>query len=130
MKQDMPICLSVCLSIYLSVRPSARPPFRPSSRPPVCPYVHPSMAFLPLWTLCRFFSFLILYAVHRTSWTGDQPVARSLPTHKTAQMQNKRTQRHPCLQWDSNPRSQCSSGRRRSIDRAATMIGRKQYVHT
>jgi hypothetical protein len=27
-----------------------------------------------------------------------------------AQTQNKH--RHPCLEWDSNPRSQCSSGRR------------------
>jgi hypothetical protein len=27
-----------------------------------------------------FFSFLILYAVGRTPWRGDQPVARPLPT--------------------------------------------------
>jgi hypothetical protein len=39
----------------------------------------------------RFFSFLILYTVGRTPWTGDQPVTRSLPTHRT-QTQNKRTQ--------------------------------------
>jgi hypothetical protein len=32
--------------------------------------------------LCRFFSFLILYTVGRTPWTGDQPVARPLPTHR------------------------------------------------
>jgi hypothetical protein len=40
----------------------------------------------------RFFSFLILYAVSRTPWTGDQPVARPLPTHRTTQTQNKLTQ--------------------------------------
>jgi hypothetical protein len=39
-----------------------------------------------------FFSFLILYTVGRTPWTGDQPVARLLPTHKTTQAENKRTQ--------------------------------------
>jgi hypothetical protein len=25
------------------------------------------------------------------------------------------THRHPCLEWDSNPQSQCSSGRRRFL---------------
>jgi hypothetical protein len=29
--------------------------------------------------------------------------------HKTKQTQNKCTHRHPCLEWDSNSRSQCSS---------------------
>jgi hypothetical protein len=33
----------------------------------------------------RFFSFLILYTVGSTPWTGDQPVARPLPTHRTTQ---------------------------------------------
>jgi hypothetical protein len=42
--------------------------------------------------LGRCFSFLILYAVGRTPWTGDQPVARPLPTHRTTQEQNNRTQ--------------------------------------
>jgi hypothetical protein len=37
------------------------------------------------------FSFLILYTVGRTPLTGDQPVARPLPTH-TTQIQNKGTQ--------------------------------------
>jgi hypothetical protein len=32
-------------------------------------------------------SFLILYTVGRTPWTGDQPVARPLPTHRTTQTQ-------------------------------------------
>jgi hypothetical protein len=34
----------------------------------------------------------MLYAVGRTSWTVDQPVARPQPTHRTTQTQNKRTQ--------------------------------------
>jgi hypothetical protein len=39
-----------------------------------------------------FFSFLILYTVGRTPWTGDQPVASPSPTHRTTQTQNKRSQ--------------------------------------
>jgi hypothetical protein len=50
--------------------------------------------YSPLLGLGRFFSFLILYTVDKTPWTGDQLVARPLPT------QNKR---HPCLEWNSNP---------------------------
>jgi hypothetical protein len=38
-----------------------------------------------------FFSFLILYTVGRTPWTGDQPVASPLPTRRTTQTQNERT---------------------------------------
>jgi hypothetical protein len=41
--------------------------------------------------LGRVFSFLILYTVGRIPCTGDQAVARPLPTHRTAQTQNKRT---------------------------------------
>jgi hypothetical protein len=46
------------------------------------------MALSPL-DLGRFFNFLtphLLLAVSRTPWTGDQPVARALPSH------NKRTE--------------------------------------
>jgi hypothetical protein len=38
------------------------------------------------------FQFLGLYKVGRTCWTGDQPVARPQPIHRTTQTQNKRTQ--------------------------------------
>jgi hypothetical protein len=53
---------------------------------------------LSLWLynpldLGRFSSFLI-YRVGGTPWTGDQPVARPLPTHRTTQTQNKRTDIH------------------------------------
>jgi hypothetical protein len=41
---------------------------------------------------CSHFSFLILYTVGRTPWAGNQPVARPLPTHRTTETQNKRTQ--------------------------------------
>jgi hypothetical protein len=45
----------------------------------------------PLLDNGRFFSFLILYTVGKTPWTGDQPVARPLPKRRTTQTQNKRT---------------------------------------
>jgi hypothetical protein len=48
------------------------------------------MALQPLWVLAAFS--VSLYTVGRTPWTGDQPVARPLPTHRTTQTQNKRTQ--------------------------------------
>jgi hypothetical protein len=40
----------------------------------------------------HFFSFLILYTVGKTPWTGDQPIARPLPTHRTTQRKHKRRQ--------------------------------------
>jgi hypothetical protein len=41
------------------------------------------------WTL---FQFLNLYTVGTIPCTGDQPIARPLPTHRTSQTQNKCTQ--------------------------------------
>jgi hypothetical protein len=38
--------------------------------------------YSPLLGFGGFFSFLFLYTVSRTPWTGDQPVARPLPTHR------------------------------------------------
>jgi hypothetical protein len=40
-----------------------------------------------LLDLSRFFSFSVIYTVGSTPWTGDQPVARSIPTHRTSQRQ-------------------------------------------
>jgi hypothetical protein len=59
------------------------------------PFVRP-WPFLQFRNLC--------YTDGRTPWTSDQPVARPLPTHRTTQTQNKRTHKHTCLEWDSNPR--------------------------
>jgi hypothetical protein len=40
-----------------------------------------------------------IHTIGRTPWTGDQPVWKPLPTHRTTQTQNKRTQyRHPCIE--------------------------------
>jgi hypothetical protein len=64
---DLCIYLSISLSIYLWL---------------YSPFVAP-------WP---FFSSLIFYTVGRTPWTGDRPAAKPLPTHRTTQTRNKRTQ--------------------------------------
>jgi hypothetical protein len=59
--------LSICMSVYLWLYSPCGP-----------------------WPI---FQFLNPYTVGRTPWTGDQPVARPLPIHRTTQQhkQNKRT---------------------------------------
>jgi hypothetical protein len=44
-------------------------------------------------------------------WTGDQLVAET----STWQHTTHTTDKHPCLRWDSNPRSQQVSGRRLTL---------------
>jgi hypothetical protein len=83
------ICLSVCRSVGLSVCRSLW-----------------LMAVQPLWRWPPF-NFLNIYTVGRTPWTGDQPIARPLPTHRLTQTQTTMPRA------DSSPRSQCSSRRRR-----------------
>jgi hypothetical protein len=73
------VCLSTCLSVYLSDCLSVFLSVCPSVRPFVRPSIHP---FIHLWRYSPFVG----------PWTGDQPVARPLPTHITTQTQNKRTQ--------------------------------------
>jgi hypothetical protein len=69
-------------------------------------FIHQCL-YSPLLGPDRFFSFVILYTAGRILWT-DQPIKRPISAHRTEQ-----TQRHPYLEWDSSPRSQRSSGRRR-----------------
>jgi hypothetical protein len=70
-------------------------------------FIHSSLALQALagpWPLLQFLNQFCTDG--RTPWTWDQSVAgRYLHT-------GKRTHRHPCLEWDSNPRSQRSSERR------------------
>jgi hypothetical protein len=44
----------------------------------------------------------------RIPWTNDQPVARPLPTQGNTTQKHK--DKHPCLERDSNPRSEQPSG--------------------
>jgi hypothetical protein len=72
--------------------------------------------FVGHWPL---FSFLISYTVCRTPWTGDQPVARPLPTHTGQHKHRINSNWLPCLKWNSNPWSQCWSGRRQFMPQIA-----------
>jgi hypothetical protein len=100
------IYVSVYLSIYLSIYPS----------------IYSSTSLVNLARF--FFQFLNLYTVGRTLWTGDQPVSRPLPTHRTTQIENKRTQTFmPRVGFESmipvSERAKTVHG----LDRAATVIG-------
>jgi hypothetical protein len=72
----------------------------------------------------RFFN---LYTVGRTPWTGDQPVATPLSAHKH---RINVTHRHPCLEWDSNPRPQCSNERRRFLSWTARPLWSALHLST
>jgi hypothetical protein len=87
------------LSIYPSINQSINQSIHPSIHPSVYLSVHPSIHLSihlwlssPLLDLGRFFSFLFLYTFGRTPSMGDHLVARPLPTHRTTQTQNKRTE--------------------------------------
>jgi hypothetical protein len=71
----------------------------------------------------RFFTVLIYKSVGLFGRGISRSQRRNLFTEGHKHRMN--AHRHPCLEWDSNPRSQCSSGRRRfALDSAATAIGR------
>jgi hypothetical protein len=80
-----------------------------------------------------FFNFLILYTVGRTPWTGDQPVARPLPTNRTAKTQNKRTQTSmPQVGFEPTIPVFERAKRVHALDRAATVTGTLHiyiYIH-
>jgi hypothetical protein len=77
-----------------------------------------------LLDLGRFFSFLILYTAGSTPWTGDQPIARPLPTHRTKQTQNKRTQTYmPRVGFEATISEFELVKTVHALERAATQIG-------
>jgi hypothetical protein len=70
------------------------------------------------------FSYLILYTIRRTLWTGDQPVARPLPTHRITQIHNKRTQTSmPRLGFETTISVFERAKMVHALDCAATVIG-------
>jgi hypothetical protein len=86
-------------------------------------FVH-QWPYRPLLGPGRFFSFIIMYTVGRTLWTGDQPVARPLPTHRTTQTQNKRTQTSMSgVGFQPTARMLERAKTVQALDRAATVIG-------
>jgi hypothetical protein len=74
------------------------------------------------------FQFLNLYAVGRTPWTSYQPVARPLPTRRTTQRQNRRTQTSmPRVGFEPTIPVFERAKTVHVLDRAATVIGFKKY---
>jgi hypothetical protein len=87
------------------------------------PSIHPwhYSPFVGPWPL---FSFLILYTVGSTPWTGDQPVARPASTHRTTETQNKRTQTSmPWVGFEPTIPVLERAKTVHALDRAATVTG-------
>jgi hypothetical protein len=57
-------------------------------------------------------------------WTGDSPVVKPLPTYVSTNTKETRTDKHPCLEWDSNPRSLCFENKKTfyALGRAGAVI--------
>jgi hypothetical protein len=71
----------------------------------------------------------LFYTEGRTSWTSDQPVARPLLTQRTTQTQNKRTHRHPCLEWiQTHDLSFERAKTVHALDRAAIVMGGNPHI--
>jgi hypothetical protein len=79
-------------------------------------------AFVGPWPL---FQFLYLYTVGRTPWTGDQP----LPTRRTVQTQNKRTQYTSRVRFEPTIPELERAKTVHALDRTATVIGHHQHYH-
>jgi hypothetical protein len=67
--------------------------------------LQPNPGLGPLHETFRFTSVTRSRTVGRTPWTGDQLVARPLHIHKHRKRTHNTNTKHPCLEWDSNPRS-------------------------
>jgi hypothetical protein len=83
------------------------------------------MALQPFcWILVAFKVLDIFYTDGKTPWTEDQPVTRSLPTHRTTQTKNKPTQSSmPRVGFESTIPAFERAQTVHALDRAATVIG-------
>jgi hypothetical protein len=82
--------------------------------------------YLWLYSPCEpwpLFQFLNLYTVGTTPWTGDQHVTRPLPTLRTTQTRNKRTQASvPRVGFEPTVSVFERAKTVHALDRAATVI--------
>jgi hypothetical protein len=84
------------------------------------------MALQPLWTLAAFSALIHTQQSVGLLWRVISPSqGRYLRTEQHKHGIN--AHRHPCLDWDSNPRSQCSNGRRRFIPQIARPLWSAHY---
>jgi hypothetical protein len=79
-------------------------------------FIHSPMAlqsFVGPWPLLRYVIFFIqtVGLLGRVISSSHMPLLK----HGTTKTQNKHIKKYPCLEWDSNPRSQCSSGKTQFI---------------
>jgi hypothetical protein len=73
-----------------------------------------SMALQPFVGPWPLFNFLISYTVGKLLGREKRP-SQGRYLHTVQHKHRINAHRHPCLKWDSNLRSQCSSGRRQFI---------------
>jgi hypothetical protein len=76
------------------------------------------------------FSSLIIYTIGRIPWTGDQPVAKPLPIHKSTKAENKHIQTS-MLRVGFEPTSQVFFWVKtfHALEHAAIVIGRHHFAH-
>jgi hypothetical protein len=78
-----------------------------------------SMALHLPWALASAFQFHDHFTDGKTPWAGDQLVTRPLPVHRHrkthASTHTHINTKHPCPEWDSNPRSRLPSERRQCM---------------
>jgi hypothetical protein len=78
--------------------------------------------FVGPWPLFSFVNFP--HTIGRTPWTGNQPIARPLPIHRTTETQNKRTQTSiPRVGFEPTIPAFERGKKVHVLDRAAAMIG-------
>jgi hypothetical protein len=116
----------------LNVLPlEAAPTNHPSIHPSIHPFIHPSnyRSTALCWALAAFSVSWSFYTVGRTPWTEDQPVARPLPAHRTAQTQHKHTQ--TSMSWGGfGPKIPVFKRAKtvHALERTATVIGCTKVV--
>jgi hypothetical protein len=71
------------------------------------------------------FSFMVIFTDGRTPCTSDHPVARPLPKHRTTHTHTK----HPCIVWDSHPRSRLPGKRRQYMPYTARLPWPAQFEY-
>jgi hypothetical protein len=88
-------------------------------------FIHLLMTLQPFvgpWPLLQFRN--LFYTAGRTPWTGNQPVVRPLPTRRTTQAQNKRTQTSmSSVGFEPTIPAFERAKTVHALDRAATVIG-------
>jgi hypothetical protein len=112
-RQNVEICCEVILCLYGEIRMTLTLEFEVAS---ILFYlIHSSMSVQPIKGPGVFFSFVIFFTqtVELLGRVISPSQGRCL--HAEQHKHNKRTRRHPCLEWDSNPRHQLPSERTQFI---------------